>query len=821
MTEKSNQSLTKRGFNLPHVFDSTLISLLVAYAFVLFSNLSEILASVEIGNTEFCLWGVEGWIALIGGSIISLWQFRFLNVKNRCITIFSFGESRKKLFHKKIWFPLGCMAAITLVYYLVILVLNIIYQAFEPDLIDEFIAIVLCSLMLLVLGYTVGAFARVFAGKTSEAVVLGTSALLLPYAVFGFVDAVLSTLLRGYSMVASEGYLSNYEANNGMPLPSVLSILDPVYFLNKDTPIWYSEELSDSFWVYTPAYCIIKSIAFIGICVAATILLENYFSKNYKAENCDKTGKHKAITVLCSLTLPLLFCTLINSVLDGTEVTIPAYFSFSTIMVFVVMFACVLISLILALIINSILYRNVKKLKFATISVGIIALLNIVMVVISLTGGFGYKTRVPETEEIKSVMINDVVGLLPKYSTEYFDEADPNKNVEITFKTEEEIELVKDIHNLIINEKDYDTTETFTIIYELENGKVIYRTYPHLSNEACEKISTLWETDTVRNFYKTIFNQNPQLKAKEHPYNWREWEAEFAFNSNDMIDEKYRVNSDYYVADGTGYYNEYASFQTVASADSLVIFSKDDISACITNEQVSKEIMKKLRKALYEDYLNMSAQQFYKPKKQIGVISLASSKNLIAYDKEGAWTDEGPDLSAESVLDRHGGNLFKFSVTSDMVNTIKVLEDADLYKHFFAKKEIEKAHLIDAQKLIDWMDPNAYFISKSISRKDENKVLLSNLDYYWNSYTTDDYFMFGCNYVTGLNYEVFDYNNEIYNDDHHVNKPISESDIEKITPEEAEKLREKAFMTYNAGNDCKFLVMKYTDGTANMLVIPN
>ena len=826
MKEKLNQSLGKRGFKQHRVLNSSFVSMLIAYAFVLLSNLSEIFYSVEIGNTEFSLWGIEGWIALIGGAIVSLSQFSFLNIKNRCITILSFGESRKKLFNKKIWLPLGLMALITLLYYIVVLIMNLYFEAFDPDLIGEFIAIICCTLMLLVVGYTTGVFARVFAGKLSEAVVLGASALILPYSVFGFIDAVLSILLRGYSNVAGESYLSNYEANNDMLLTSVFSIFDPVYFLNTDTVVWNTVELSDNYWANSTEYFIIKSIAFIVACVVATILLGNYFSKSYKAENCDRSGKHKPAIVLCSLTLPLLFCTVINSVLNGTEITIPAYFSFSTIMVFVVMLLCLIISLILALIINATLYRGVKKLKFATISVGLIAILNVLMITISLTGGFGYKSRVPETDEIKSVMINDAVGLLPVVSSEYFAEAEVNENVKITFKTKEEIEKVKDIHKIIINEKDYDTTDTFTIIYELENGNVIYRTYPHLSKETCEKIEALWETETVRSFYQTILNQSSQLNGEDYERKWHEWEAEFAFNGNDAIDEKYRSYNDFFYNGeyGTIYSDDFASPRTVASADLLVVFSKDDASACLTDEQISKETMKKLKNALYEDYMNMSAQQFFNPQKQLGVISLAFCSDLVGYETVD-WADEAPDLTTEEVLEKYKYDLFKFPVSSDMVNTIKVLKDADLYKHFFKKKEIEKAHLIDAQVLIEWLNPSSYYTGKSVSGQDDKKVLLSKNVYYWDDYAVNDYLINGCKYVDGFSTnnirrsEIYYYDEEYNNE--HLGNPVPESDIEKITPKQAEKLREKAFMTYNAGNDCKFLVMKYTDGTANMLVIPN
>jgi hypothetical protein len=154
-----------------------------------------------------------------------------------------------------------------------------------------------------------------------------------------------------------------------------------------------------------------------------------------------------------------------------------------------------------------------------------------------------------------------------------------------------------------------------------------------------------------------------------------------------------------------------------------------------------------------------------------------------------------------------------------MVNTISVLKNADLYKYFVSDLTVEEAHIIDSQKLLSWMySPQAF--DDVVRTKDG--YCLSAMTYCWNYQKNGVYLQDGCGYTKGSDKEYDWYHNDWYfNDLYDELTPIPESDIEKITPEEAEKLREKAFMTYNAGNDCKFLVMKYTDGTANMLVIPN
>ena len=812
MTEKSNQSLTKRGFNLPNVFSGTLIVLLLVFAVVLFCNWLEIHYSM-LDSYSWFLFGNRGYdttIILISGFVVALSQFRFLHKKSKCISMFSLGESRKRLFDKKVWFPLFSMVVITLLYYSAILASNIEIGRFNSMLIDEFFANVFCSLMLLVFGYTVGVLSCLFTGKFSEAVVFGVSASALPVSVFLFIDAVMCTFLRGYG--PSNYWFSNYTQNEGNPLTTILSVLDPLYILNTGNISLYDNvEMSDYEWMYTPVYHIIKSIVFIVVCVVGIMLLKHYFSKKYKVENCDKQAKNKIVAVICSTTLALLVCDCaalcFDNIIDQNTV-----FHVKTLTLMICFFVLlVIISAVVAVIINLSLYRTKKMIKFALGSVSVIAAFNAILLIITFLGGFGFTQYTPETDKIKSVMINDDIGVLPHVYSDYLEDVELDGIISISFKNKEDIEKIKEIHKFIAKDKNADTTDTFSIIYELENGEFIYRSYPFLSNEACQKISTLFETETIRDFYKTILNQSSEMNSKNSDKEWFGWEKEIKFNNN----WDYVANlSEYYpVYDEHDYEIDYNTLESIACADSLVVFSKDNIETHITNQQVSEETIERLKKALYKDFKNMSVEEYFNPEKQFGVISFATHSILRDFYVEYLGNEDEP--THEQLLQRYGDYLHKFSVTSDMVNTIKALKDAGLYKYLEEKKEIQYAHVLDSQKLIIWQNQERDATLRKISGKQN---LFSATIFSWEEDRLDDYLEFGCCYVNRVSYEEGGYCGTDYDDVFF--DPIPESDIQKITPEEAAKLREKAFMTYNAGNDCKFLVMKYTDGTANMLVIP-
>ncbi len=803
MKEKLNQSSEKRGFNLPHIFSWQIVVLLVAYALVLVYQLYQMASwGSFIGYDYEDSWNLS-LITFVAGLIVSLVQFRFLQVKTRCITVLSFGESRKSLFRKKFWFPLGTMVLITIGFYIILLCTNKDLKEQFQILADEYFADMLIALLPLIVGYTVGAFARIMSGKTDEALALGASVCAFPFALFMVVDSVFALSLKGYYTIASVYlHFSNYAVTGSNTITTVLSIFDPLYTLNVSVYGFGTENIANGLWYEMPAFYIIKNLVWIFVLVVLVFAVEKHFVEKFKAECCDKSGKNKSVRTICSVTFGLVvvaFC--MGGFYQSLSKDALPTISFSMLV------ASLIWASIMMLIFTALLYRKGIKLRYSFLGIAITCCLSVAFYVISVTGCFGYSTYIPDTQKIKAVMINDIADILPVDNSVYFYSGSESDAVDISFKDKEEIELVKNIHKFVAADKNYDISETFTIIYELENGELIYRTYPYLSDEGCEKISTLWETQTIRDYYRVILNQDENLKGSDYLAYWKSWEKRFAYNTNSRI-----INgSGYYDEFADGYYYESNCNRTIAGADSFVVYSKDGEPTCISNNKVSPEAMENLKKALYKDYMNMSAAQHYRPQHQIGVISLASCVTLLDEEADYWWgEEEKEELTAEEVLENNEGDLYRFPVTSDMVNTINVLKEMDFYKYFNSDLKISEAHLIDSQKLIKWMNSASVLDSAILTGLSNNNSYMSGLMFSWEDYNAYNYLINGCGYL-----------DEDPNEYESLLSPISESDIEKITPEEAEKLREDAFMTYNAGNDCKFLVMKYTDGTANMLVIPN
>ena len=813
MTEKLNQSSGKRKFNLPHVFNKNVVILLVIYALVLIYELL-----VKIFTESFSLYNPYDFeqefnnlslITFASGCIVSLVQFRFLQIKTKCITLLSFGESRKTLFRKKLWFPLLAMVLITIGFYVILTSISWDFREHSTDLLDEYLANALIAILPIFVGYTVGAFSSMVCGKTIETLFCGASICALPFSLFNLVDSMFSLFLKGYHSVAWEyWYFSNYTSAEGHDVTTILSLFDPLYTLNLNVFGFDDKDVSTKYWFETPAFYIVKNLIWIVIFIGIIFVVEKYFVRNFQVENCDKKGKSKLVRIISALTPALMIeAVVFNYIYEYCFADAP-----SSIMI-ALLIGIVIFAFITAIIIVLLFFKKSKGLLFNLFGIVVSVALTLLVFFISITGCFGYSSYSPDAEKIKSVSINDVTYLIPNYTIDYYGSIDECLSPDINFELKEEIELIKDIQKFIAKDSNYAIKDTFTITYELEDGSVVTRSFTYLSEEACEKIGGLWETETVLNFYKTILNQSPDINSSSSEYAWFEWEKDLIFNNNfKNIGESHYDDEDFdYALDDT------TSYMTIADADSLVVIGKDTVATCLTNEDIERDTIEQLKKALYEDYVNLSASQHFRPEKQLGIISLASCSALL--ENEMFYADEGEEFTAQELLDDWKYSLFKFSVTTDMVNTISVLKKADLYKYFVSNLTVEEAHIIDSQKLLSWMYlPQAF--DDVVRTKDG--YCLSAMTYCWDYDKNGVYLEDGCGYTKDSDKEYGWYHNDWdFDDGYDELTPIPKADIKKITPEEAEKLREKAFMTYNAGNDCKFLVMKYTDGTANMLVIPN
>ena len=124
------------------------------------------------------------------------------------------------------------------------------------------------------------------------------------------------------------------------------------------------------------------------------------------------------------------------------------------------------------------------------------------VIIIGLTGCFGFTTKVPDTEDISEISISVPFEDLNTNSfNHYFDEFYAFSSIYLT--DSEDFEIIKNIHKSAVKTKDIN--ETFIecyIEYTLKNGDTITRYYYDLSEETVNEYMKLWETKAVKDLDK-------------------------------------------------------------------------------------------------------------------------------------------------------------------------------------------------------------------------------------------------------------------------------------------------------------------------------
>ena len=667
-------------------------------------------------------------VAIIGGLALGISQFEFLHRKKYASTLFSFSIKRNKLFLNRLIIPLVLAFFCIALPHLIALKINIETFGFQADMFPWFFFHLLRIIRIFITAYTISIIACVFTGRTVEAIAGTFSIAALPCAVVSLVDMVFDSILFGYS-----GTFYSQTADT-------IVKADPIFF----SSLFFSRGLN--YAVYYPRNTpldtdslmqLIFSAIWIVISFAALILVKNYFVKKYKPENSGFKGINKCMALLISFTAPIFITTLVIDLLDG-------YFSPSvsdSINLIIICVAAVL-GAISSLICGFIIHFTFKKTK--TSLIGGLALICTVglSVILGITGLFGAYHKAPEAKDIERIEISAPFGEFLPSTNGYFDFSNQyifDSSTALIITDKEDIETVLELHKKASQKNDDATSSVFEVSYILKDGSHSVRKYKYLGAEATEEIMKLWDTKAAKELYKKCLF--PKLEDVDN-------------------------NDSYYTLLLEGYY-EHPFITDYDDEDAyLSIVTRDGQVKSVLDEITEAEFIK-LKNAVYKDICRLSASQWFTPKEaQIGTL--------------------GFDIATYM---NHAYQL-NIYINSDMVNTIKVLKDIDLYKHFECDKKIDKVFVADIKEYMHW-ENRSFF---SLNEKD----LTIHQPYF--TYRNDD-----------ASYVIFDSDSTGYDI-----QPAKEI-TDKL---QIKSLTEKGFIAYNIMNNGKIVFVKYTDGTCSSYVIP-
>lgn len=798
-----NKRILKQIFNLPMLILIILFTIvyftytffdIYGYSYIgsgieysLFQQLRAAAEEITMGDDGFYFYSLAynqtAFCELLFGALFALVNFDFLLNKKKLYTHLSFATRRSSLYAQKTILPLICGVVIIISIKFISALANGIYLGVTSNLVRGFIASTLTSIMMLFMGYAVTVIAHLFTGRRIEAYTFMVSAITLPYAIEFMVKNIFVARLNGYTNEAYMFETATNEINQFFRIINPTNNLLDITKSGEYIPVKIFTSFKDEY---------IECGLWLCVFIAALILCGKYFSEKYKPENVETKAKSKIVTIISSVSIPLVFVQQINwvstyTVRNSEEVSI------------IVMVMSILLVTAVAVIISMLITRSAKASLWGAIGGGAIGILQVICLIIAVTGCFGFSTKIPDKEDIASVTVNlPFADMTQEEINRFFYTYEYTEGILID--EAEDFDIVRNIHKAVLEESEDKSAVAFDVTYTLKNGKEINRQFEYISENAAMEFANIWKTEAVQLKLKVLLNQADDAAYKKH-------NISSSYSSSTINPELY---DGWYTGSGDSSDSEDLVF--AIEPQSVILISKDmqitPLSTITKDEnalpEFSKERTLELMGAIYKDAQALSAEEWFAPEKELGALAFCEYR----YDN----------------VDANTFQLFRcfdavFYINSNMKNTLAVLDKYDYTKYFECKKNVVAAHFVDVNDVSEWMQAKDYYSSDYTFQTGLHGTYFSQ-----NNNEISTYMSRGCNYD---NINIFSVDGEIKEVIIPESEYIENEEGYKLTTQEeitdlnyAKNAVKDAYMSYNVGNHGKFLVVKFADGTQAMLVVP-
>lgn len=307
---------------------------------------------------------------VVFGIVFAVVSFDFLLNKNKLYTHLSFAKSRKSVYISKTAIPLICGGIIITAVKLISAIANGIYLGVTSNLVRGIIASTLTSLMLFTMGYAITVIAHLFTGRRVEAYMFMASALTLPNAIESTVINTFSAKLSGF---APQDYYSYEPISN--EVKHFFEYANPTYYITDYSVSGEYISVKD-FVSFKDEYII--SVLWLCIFIGTLVLCGKYFSGKFKPENVGIKAKSKLVTIISSISIPLLVTHQVNRT---------SYYTIDNAqnMYAIIMGVSIVILIVMAVIISMLITRSAKASLWGAIGGGATGVMQIIVLIIAVT----------------------------------------------------------------------------------------------------------------------------------------------------------------------------------------------------------------------------------------------------------------------------------------------------------------------------------------------------------------------------------------------------------------------------------------------------
>ncbi len=575
-------------------------------------------AKVTEYTTVFAKSEYEIFAFMILPFMASISQFAFLHQKESCYTVLSFPVKRRRIYLNRMLLPLVLILLITVIVKFIALNVNLEVIPNNAFVTKAWLIHMSVVLRLISASYTVGVASSILCGKTSEAVFAGASIVFLIPASIQFIMNVIKTTLYGYEY--------------SQVLDDISVFAGPTAFYSASRISEYTFDFSYNDTIYQ---IVIPSVVWVVVSVALLIGFAFFFQKKYKPENSSMKGTNKAVLFICCFTAPIYVAYVINQIIHGRF-----YGTFTQKLGIIALIISVIGALVASIICSFTVNFSFRKIKTALLSGAGIGAVALVTLIICATGVFGTYNYVPEFAEIENMQISVPFDNTCRYSqgssTSFLGSYGLNNGEMLHLTSEKDIEIARDIHKSLLENRGEDGAYRVDITYVLKNGKVVQRQYDYVSTETFEKLIKLGDTD----YAKEQLKRNILPESFPNPLNQM---LVVAYDRCEVtLSSQFEVN--------------------------------EDIS-----DKLSPEQFDALRNAIYEDNKDKTAKERLMPESDyLGMLHFNIHLGL---EDQSGFSNEFASVY----------------IYGDMVNTLKVMEEAGIKDLLYAKNEaFTRAYIVDS-----------------------------------------------------------------------------------------------------------------------------
>lgn len=405
---------------------------------------------------------------------------------------------------------------------------------------------------------------------------------------------------------------------------------------------------ADTITEYMPEFGIYRqwyvSALWMIVTVAVVFILKNYFMYHFKPENSGmKVSNTKAFCFTCFTASGVIAYYSVSYIL--WEIGMDTMWSLvggnETL---ILIASCVVIAVLSAAVVGFAISLDFKKIKLSLCSGLCMAGIFILTAILGYTGLFGCYNAFLKGENVKSVKValpfDEYILDTGSSDVGLWDRVSRDSDIPtVQFEKPEDIETCINITKSLSKSKEHETFCDVTFTYTLKNGKEVERYYSYINREALSELIKLWDKEEVKQEYKAVLD-------------------------GVVYDENVEIN--------------------ITSKQGV----KTDIKSLITKEQFDE-----IKSAVYEDVKNLSSTEWFS-----GTSDCLGKISIVENDENDTPTFETYNDETEEY-----SGFAQIPVRKNMVKTISLLKEYDIYKYLFWESEVEFAFISTFAQVDDYL----------------------------------------------------------------------------------------------------------------------